>query len=41
MNDSAVIDAYLGAHRDTDLGVVTGRIDLSETVNKTAKKGKK
>jgi neutral amino acid transport system ATP-binding protein len=26
MKDQAVIDAYLGAHQDTDLGVVTGRI---------------
>jgi branched-chain amino acid transport system ATP-binding protein len=25
MNDQAVIDAYLGAHQDVDLGVVTGR----------------
>ena len=25
MKDPAVIDAYLGAHIDTDLGVVTGR----------------
>ena len=27
MKDPAVIDAYLGSHLDTDLGVVTGRID--------------
>ncbi|MFT4156492.1 MAG: ABC transporter ATP-binding protein [Microbacterium sp.] len=26
MQDPAVIDAYLGAHQDVDLGVVTGRI---------------
>jgi len=26
MRDKAVIDAYLGAHQDVDLGVVTGRI---------------
>jgi neutral amino acid transport system ATP-binding protein len=26
MQDQAVIDAYLGAHQDVDLGVVTGRI---------------
>ena len=25
MKDPAVIDAYLGAHQDVDLGVVTGR----------------
>lgn len=30
MNNVAVIDAYLGSHLDTDLGVVTGRIDLAE-----------
>lgn len=28
MKDIAVIDAYLGSHLDTDLGVVTGRIDV-------------
>jgi branched-chain amino acid transport system ATP-binding protein len=28
MKEQAVIDAYLGAHQDTDLGVVTGRIDI-------------
>ncbi|MFT4235172.1 MAG: ABC transporter ATP-binding protein [Microbacterium sp.] len=27
MQDPAVIDAYLGAHQDVDLGVVTGRIE--------------
>ncbi len=27
MNDPAVIDAYLGAHQDVDLGVVTGRVE--------------
>lgn len=27
MKDTAVIDAYLGSHMDTDLGVVTGRVD--------------
>ncbi|MCD2497758.1 MULTISPECIES: ABC transporter ATP-binding protein [Microbacterium] len=26
MDDPAVIDAYLGAHQDVDLGVVTGRV---------------
>jgi neutral amino acid transport system ATP-binding protein len=26
MQDKAVIDAYLGAHQDVDLGEVTGRI---------------
>ena len=28
MNNQAVIDAYLGAHQDVDLGVVTGRIPV-------------
>ncbi len=27
MNNPAVVDAYLGSHMDTDLGVVTGRVD--------------
>ncbi|MBX3089520.1 MAG: ABC transporter ATP-binding protein [Cryobacterium sp.] len=30
MKDPAVIDAYLGSHQGTDLGVVTGRIDLPD-----------
>lgn len=30
MKDPAVIDAYLGSHLDTDLGVVTGRIPTIE-----------
>lgn len=30
MRNQAVIDAYLGSHLDTDLGVVTGRISESE-----------
>lgn len=41
MKDPAVIDAYLGSHQDTDLGVVTGRIDLSDTTAHTSKKGTK
>ncbi|MGF3055943.1 ABC transporter ATP-binding protein [Microbacterium sp. YY-01] len=28
MEDQAVVDAYLGAHQDVDLGVVTGRISV-------------
>ena len=28
MKEQAVIDAYLGSHQDTDLGVVTGRINV-------------
>nr|WP_254367337.1 ATP-binding cassette domain-containing protein [Microbacterium sp. NC79] len=31
MEDQAVIDAYLGAHQDIDLGVVTGRIPTIDT----------
>ena len=30
MRDPAVIDAYLGAHQELDLGVVTGRVDIVE-----------
>ncbi|MFJ2550848.1 ABC transporter ATP-binding protein [Microbacterium sp. NPDC087591] len=30
MEDPAVIDAYLGAHQDVDLGAVTGRIPVIE-----------
>jgi len=31
MKDTAVIDAYLGSHLDTDLGIVTGRVTEEET----------
>ena len=31
MEDPAVVDAYLGAHQDLDLGAVTGRIPVIET----------
>ncbi|MEO6943830.1 MAG: ABC transporter ATP-binding protein [Lacisediminihabitans sp.] len=31
MRDTAVIDAYLGSHLDTDLGIVTGRVTEEET----------
>lgn len=41
MKDPAVIDAYLGSHQDTDLGVVTGRIELPDLAQKTSKKGSK
>ena len=34
MKDPAVIDAYLGSHQDTDLGTVTGRINLPKTGKK-------
>jgi branched-chain amino acid transport system ATP-binding protein len=30
MNDQAVIDAYLGAHHDTDLGTLTGQMEIAE-----------
>jgi neutral amino acid transport system ATP-binding protein len=32
MKDPAVVDAYLGSHLDTDLGVVTGRITEAEAL---------
>lgn len=41
MKDPAVIDAYLGSHQDTDLGVVTGRIELPTSTKQTSKKGSK
>lgn len=41
MKDPAVIDAYLGSHQDTDLGVVTGRIELPDAAAKTTVKGSK
>ena len=34
MKEQAVIDAYLGAHQDTDLGVVTGRIQIIDDGSK-------
>jgi branched-chain amino acid transport system ATP-binding protein len=36
MKDPAVIDAYLGAHQDVDLGVVTGRYDDGKKSSVTA-----
>ncbi|WP_425459322.1 ABC transporter ATP-binding protein [Gryllotalpicola protaetiae] len=32
MSDQAVIDAYLGAHHDTDLGTLTGQLAIAEDV---------
>lgn len=32
MKEQAVIDAYLGAHQDTDLGAITGRINTIKDV---------
>jgi len=32
MADQAVIDAYLGAHHDTDLGTLTGQLAIAEEV---------
>jgi neutral amino acid transport system ATP-binding protein len=29
MDDPAVIDAYLGAHHDTDLGTLTGQLEVA------------
>lgn len=34
MKEQAVIDAYLGSHQETDLGVVTGRIDVIDNGEK-------
>lgn len=34
MKEQAVIDAYLGSHQQTDLGVVTGRIDTIDDGDK-------
>jgi len=34
MKNTAVIDAYLGSHQDTDLGTITGRITLPKTGKK-------
>ena len=36
MKDPAVVDAYLGAHQDVDLGVVTGRYDDGSKATITA-----
>jgi neutral amino acid transport system ATP-binding protein len=33
MNDQAVIDAYLGAHHDVDLGTVEGRLEVAEDMS--------
>ncbi len=30
MSDPAVIDAYLGAHHDTDLGTISGQLEVAE-----------
>ena len=30
MRDTAVIDAYLGAHHDTDLGSLTGQLEVAK-----------
>jgi len=32
MADPAVIDAYLGAHHDTDLGSLTGQLEVAEDI---------
>jgi neutral amino acid transport system ATP-binding protein len=33
MNDPAVIDAYLGAHHDTDLGSLTGQLEVAQDID--------
>ncbi len=38
MKNTAVIDAYLGSHMDTDLGVLTGRIKTVDASKKEKKK---
>jgi branched-chain amino acid transport system ATP-binding protein len=35
MNNPAVIDAYLGAHHDTDLGSLTGQLDVAKDIGDT------
>lgn len=36
MEDPAVVDAYLGAHQDVDLGTVTGRISVGDVAEAQA-----
>ncbi|NQX29555.1 ABC transporter ATP-binding protein [Microbacteriaceae bacterium VKM Ac-2854] len=33
MSDQAVIDAYLGAHHDTDLGTIEGQLEIAEEMD--------
>lgn len=33
MRDPAVIDAYLGAHHDTDLGTLTGQLEVAKDIH--------
>ncbi len=33
MSDPAVIDAYLGAHHDTDLGSLTGQLEVAQDID--------
>jgi neutral amino acid transport system ATP-binding protein len=33
MSDPAVIDAYLGAHHDTDLGTLSGQLEIAENMD--------
>jgi branched-chain amino acid transport system ATP-binding protein len=33
MSDPAVIDAYLGAHHDTDLGSLTGQLEVANDID--------
>ena len=35
MRDQAVIDAYLGAHHDSDLGSLTGQLDVAKDIGDT------
>lgn len=38
MEDQAVVDAYLGAHQDLDLGAVTGRISVTDVAEAAARR---
>ena len=40
LKESAVIDAYLGSHQDSDLGVATGRIALPSAAAKSTRSSK-
>jgi branched-chain amino acid transport system ATP-binding protein len=39
LKESAVIDAYLGSHQDSDLGLATGRITLPKTAKSKSTRG--
>jgi branched-chain amino acid transport system ATP-binding protein len=41
LKEQAVIDAYLGSHQDSDLGLATGRITLPAAANKKSTRSAK